>query len=245
MFIKCRSHNMPIMINVNTIQAIIPMDDGATCSIRVDRVDGVKFFEWDLPFEQAQEFLIESAAQVTAPIAARLMGIDNTINRLARSAEDLLECIHGPGLVQLDASDPSVQQNIRATRRILDAITERTTAAPDSSFPNSSLMADVQAVINLLESNEWAEHCTKTPVGGKLEAEITRLIGHDNAATNKLQRAEQLLAEIYHAVNNDGGLYPIGPDSDLVARLSEYLYPDPVAALDRIGSQTARDILDE
>lgn len=117
--------------------------------------------------------------------------------------------------------------------------------APVEKFPNSPLWTDVQTVIALLAGGEWAEHCTSTDVGGRLEAEITRLVGNDNAATNKLQRAEQLLAEIHHAVNNDGGLYPIGPDSDLVARLSEYLYPDPVAALDRIGSQTTRDILDE
>lgn len=37
---------------------------------------------------------------------------------------------------------------------------------------------DVRSVVSLLESNEWAEHCTKTELGQRLECEITRLVGH-------------------------------------------------------------------
>lgn len=37
---------------------------------------------------------------------------------------------------------------------------------------------DVRSVVSLLESNEWAEHCTKTEIGQRLESEITRLVGH-------------------------------------------------------------------
>ena len=36
---------------------------------------------------------------------------------------------------------------------------------------------DVRSVVSLLESNEWAEHCTKTELGQRLESEITRLVG--------------------------------------------------------------------
>lgn len=36
---------------------------------------------------------------------------------------------------------------------------------------------DVRNVVGLLENNEWAEHCTKTEVGQRLESEITRLVG--------------------------------------------------------------------
>lgn len=36
---------------------------------------------------------------------------------------------------------------------------------------------DVRGIIGLLETNEWAEHCTKTVLGSRLEAEITRLVG--------------------------------------------------------------------
>lgn len=37
---------------------------------------------------------------------------------------------------------------------------------------------DVRNVVALLENNEWAEHCTKTELGQRLESEITRLVGH-------------------------------------------------------------------
>lgn len=36
---------------------------------------------------------------------------------------------------------------------------------------------DVRNVVALLENNEWAEHCTKTELGQRLECEITRLVG--------------------------------------------------------------------
>lgn len=36
---------------------------------------------------------------------------------------------------------------------------------------------DVRNVVALLEKNEWAEHCTKTEIGQRLEREITRLVG--------------------------------------------------------------------
>lgn len=36
---------------------------------------------------------------------------------------------------------------------------------------------DVRSIIGLLEANEWAEHCTETVLGSRLEAEITRLVG--------------------------------------------------------------------
>lgn len=36
---------------------------------------------------------------------------------------------------------------------------------------------DVRNIIGLLETNEWAEHCTEAVLGSRLEAEITRLVG--------------------------------------------------------------------
>lgn len=41
---------------------------------------------------------------------------------------------------------------------------------------------DVRNIIGLLEINEWAEHCTETVLGSRLEAEITRLVGHAQPA---------------------------------------------------------------
>lgn len=41
----------------------------------------------------------------------------------------------------------------------------------------NSVDDDVRNVVGLLENNEWAEHCTKTELGQRLESEITRLVG--------------------------------------------------------------------
>ncbi|WP_224378324.1 hypothetical protein [Klebsiella michiganensis] len=41
---------------------------------------------------------------------------------------------------------------------------------------------DVRNIIGLLETNEWAEHCTETVLGSRLEAEITRLVGSAQTA---------------------------------------------------------------
>lgn len=47
----------------------------------------------------------------------------------------------------------------------------------------TSVDDDVRNVVALLENNEWAEHCTKTELGQRLESEITRLVGHVQPAT--------------------------------------------------------------
>lgn len=118
------------------------------------------------------------------------------------------------------AEQDKIRQTLKATQRTLDEIQPRLQSAPAVGIES-----DVLALIRLLKDREYAEHWATSALGADLEEEITKLVGHDNAAASRLQRAEELLAEIHHAVNNDGGLYPIGPDSDLVARLSEYLYP--------------------
>lgn len=43
--------------------------------------------------------------------------------------------------------------------------------------PQPDVDDDVRNVIALLENNEWAEHCTSTVLGSRLESEITRLVG--------------------------------------------------------------------
>lgn len=142
----------------------------------------------------------------------------------------------GPMVVDFDRLSPeereNVMDNLVAARHALRNVNSKTVLQPAPAH-HVGLDSDVWAVVKLLEDREWAEHCTTTELGGRLEAAITVLMGHNHFVREtevkpletKLQRAEQLLAEIHHAVNNDGGLYPIGPDSDLVARLSEYLYP--------------------
>lgn len=41
---------------------------------------------------------------------------------------------------------------------------------------------DMLNIVNLLENNEWAEHCTSTVLGSLLESEITRLVGKEQPA---------------------------------------------------------------
>lgn len=41
---------------------------------------------------------------------------------------------------------------------------------------------DMLNIINLLENNEWAEHCTSTVLGSLLESEITRLVSKEQLA---------------------------------------------------------------
>lgn len=40
---------------------------------------------------------------------------------------------------------------------------------------------DMLNIINLLENNEWAEHCTGTVLGSLLESEITRLVSKEQS----------------------------------------------------------------
>ena len=56
----------------------------------------------------------------------------------------------------------------------------REVSAP--AAPAEGLAADVEAVLTLLEEHEWAEHCTKTPLGQRLEAAITELHNEIHAA---------------------------------------------------------------
>lgn len=48
--------------------------------------------------------------------------------------------------------------------------------------PVPGVYDDVLNIIDLLENNEWAEHCTNTVLGSLLESEITRLVGMTQSA---------------------------------------------------------------
>lgn len=56
-----------------------------------------------------------------------------------------------------------------------DLIVQRWYAEPP--VPQTGVDDDVRSMVALLENNEWAEHCTKTELGQRLEIEITRLVG--------------------------------------------------------------------
>lgn len=162
----------------------------------------------------------------------RIDGYESQERYSVMKFDDLIAWLNGippePLVVDFDRLSPeereNVMDNLVAARHSLRNVNSKTVLHPAPAH-HVGLDSDVWAVVKLLEDREWAEHCTTTELGGRLESEITKLVGTENETAGKLKRAEQLLAEIHHAVNNDGGLYPIGPDSDLVARLSEYLYP--------------------
>lgn len=48
--------------------------------------------------------------------------------------------------------------------------------SPQHSEP---IVSDVEAIVRLLESREWAEHVATTPLGQRLETEVTALVGAD------------------------------------------------------------------
>lgn len=55
-------------------------------------------------------------------------------------------------------------------------------AMPKDRPAPATLEADVTALLTLLEEREWAEHCTKTELGQRLEAAITELHNEITAA---------------------------------------------------------------
>jgi len=48
--------------------------------------------------------------------------------------------------------------------------------------PAPALQKDVEAVVGLLESGEWAEHCTRSELGQRLESAVTALVGSERLA---------------------------------------------------------------
>lgn len=67
-------------------------------------------------------------------------------------------------------------------------------AAPQApAAPSEGLAADVEAVLTLLEEHEWAEHCTKTALGQRLEAAITEMHNEIHEAEDRVDVADALL----------------------------------------------------
>ncbi|WAV88304.1 hypothetical protein [Phage ST231] len=222
MFIKVRKNKCPTLLHLNEIYTVEPFDGGGKVSIKTK--DGDWFF-WDGDLDAFQEALIDNAAQVTAPIASRVMGLDNTIARLARSVEDLLEKFSTP-IVNLDNMTPeereAFQDNLVAARRALRTIDKGTTIQPSGQV---GIESDVLALIRLLKDREYAEHWATSALGADLEEEITKLVGHDNATASRLQRAEELLAEVWHEWNNDDATRKaLGEDMGKV--IGNFIYPD-------------------
>ena len=79
-----------------------------------------------------------------------------------------------------------------------DLIVQRWYAEPP--VPQTGVDDDVRSVVFLLENNEWAEHCTKTELGQRLESEITRLVG--GAQPAPVVRDEMLLQSLETRINS-------------------------------------------
>lgn len=56
--------------------------------------------------------------------------------------------------------------------------------------------SDIERMVSALENNEWADHCGTTPLGRRLEAQITRLLTelHDARATALAEAADAVSA---------------------------------------------------
>lgn len=63
---------------------------------------------------------------------------------------------------------------------------------------------DVRNIIGLLETNEWAEHCTETVLGSRLEAEITRLVGSAQPAPTcePITATDDMAYAFHHALTD-------------------------------------------
>lgn len=136
MFIKVKRFNMECLLNIHKIEAVVPMDDGKRTSIKAEGHS----FDWEIPFDQAQDVLIDNAAQVTAPIASRVMALDNTLARTARSVEDLLEKLDSAmntPIINCDGMTPEEEARFRRTmdetRLTLDSIQPRLVSKPDGT----------------------------------------------------------------------------------------------------------------
>ncbi|HAX4860518.1 TPA: hypothetical protein JZF79_004044 [Escherichia coli] len=90
----------------------------------------------------------------------------------------------------------------------------------------TALVDDILNILALLEAGDWSEHCTKTELGGRLEREITRLIGDAQEAT---VTSYELIAEAWRLMD---GQDP--KTSDWHSKASKYLNSNRVEKVDDV-----------
>lgn len=203
MFIKVKRFNMECLLNIHKIEAVIPMDEGKRTSVKAEGHS----FDWEIPFDMAQDTLIDNAAQVTAPIASRITGLDNTVARLARSVEDWLELATTP-ILNVDGMTPEESARFKASMReaeaTLNSIQPRLRAGSTKSVTERMLETDVTAVSQLLEDHEWAEHCTASKLGLRLESAVTDLHNQHSKTREDLEKALGFLSWVRHEYQQSG-----------------------------------------
>lgn len=97
------------------------------------------------------------------------------------------------------------------------------------------LLDDILSILALLESGDWSEHCTKTELGGRLEREITRLIGDAQEAT---VTGYELIAEAWRLMD---GQDP--KTSDWHSKASKYLNSNIVEKVDDDRIEAVKAVL--
>lgn len=213
MFVALQKFKTIRFVNVNDIKIIRKADPdvhnpdydpkvhpGSVVFTTLDELSTSQRYYSTMSPEDLRDVINDAAAQVyAAPIADRLIGLDNTLARLCRSVEDWLELANTP-IINCDNMTPEESERFKAamrdTQATLNSIQPRLQPGP---VTEKMLESDVAAVCQLLEDREWAEHCTSTRAGHRLEAAVTDLIGK----ANRLTSAEALLAEVWHEWNND------------------------------------------
>ncbi|QHZ59564.1 hypothetical protein sortkaff_16 [Escherichia phage sortkaff] len=238
MFIAVKKHNRPVFLNVNEIKIIRDAEPdihnpdydpkihpGSVIFTTTDQHSTLERYFSSMSPEDLRDVINDAAAQVyAAPIAARIMSLDNCVARLARSMEDWLELANTP---IINGEDLDVQRILDETKQTLDSIQPRLVAGGSPGKPRHfvGLDSDVFNVVQLLTSHEWADHCTSTQLGQRLESAITDLHNHTSEIRQRKDRAEELLAEVWHEWNNDDATRKaLGEDMGKV--IGNFLWPD-------------------
>lgn len=99
----------------------------------------------------------------------------------------------------------------------------------------TDLLDDILSILALLEAGDWSEHCTKTELGGRLEREITRLIGDAQEVT---VTSYELIAEAWRLMD---GQDP--KTSDWHSKASKYLNSNIVEKVDDDRIEAVKAVL--
>lgn len=228
MFILChdQQRNAPRLVNVNHIISLGPTNNNEPGRVTLETASG--FFLWDMPFDRAQDVLIDNASQVTAPIAARIKSFEDCVATLAQSIEEWGAQANTP-ILNLDGMTPEEEARFKAsmseTRATLHTIQGRL-----QSVPEKMLETDVEAVCQLLEDHEWAEHCTSTKLGQRLESAVTEMHNQHGEMRERLEQAEELLAGVFHEYQNDT---MVNACLESAEAIGNFLYPMQKSACEK------------
>ena len=221
MFIALQKYKKTRFVNVNDIKVILDADPdvhnpaydpkahpGSVVFTTTDESSISERYYSSMSPEDLRDVINDAAAQVyAAPIAARIMSLDNCVARLARSMEDWLELANTP-IINCDAMTPEEAERFKASMRetqaTLNSIQPR--LQPGGQVTEKMLETDVAAVCQLLEDREWAEHCTTTKLGQRLESAVTDLHNQIGECNDLLRETMARLEWVSDTYRRDGTL---------------------------------------